>query len=129
MDFDTCGLSMMVIHPFIHQCVLGSHMVRRFIQKVECSNHPIKCYCGVLEKLAKEHSNFVGRNGLTVGTIRHLSKGMKCAIKQHSTTGDSVALRKDLCNRPKHCFGDHQQCSASFCKKAGEGSGGKTILY
>jgi len=101
----------------------------RFVQKVECTNHAIKCFRGNLEKLAKEHSNFAGRNGLTAGKIRHLTKGMKCVIQQHSTTGDSVALRKDLRNCPRHCFGDHRQCNASFCKKAGEGSGGKTILH
>jgi len=77
----------------------------RFVQKVECTNHAIKCFHGNLEKPAKEHSNFVRRNGLTAGKIRHLTKGMKCAIQQHSTTGDSVALCKDLRNCPRHCFG------------------------
>lgn len=97
----------------------------RMVEKVECTNHAIKCYRSALEKLAKENSHFSGREGLTAGKIRHLSKGMKCAIKQHSTTGDSVALRRDLRNCPNHCFGDHRQCSNSFCKNAGEGSGGK----
>jgi len=101
----------------------------RFVQKVECTNHAIKCYCGALEKLAKEQSNFAERNGLTTGKIRYLTKGMKYAIKQHSATGDTVVLCKDLCNCPKHCFGDYWQCNANFCKKAGESSGGKTILY
>ena len=48
------------------------------------------------------------------------SKEMKCTIKQHSATGDFVALPKDL----RNCFGNHQHCSASFCKKAGEDSSG-----
>ena len=84
---------------------------------------------GALEKLAKEQSSFAGRNSLTAGKMQLLSIGMKCAIKQHSTRGASVAFQKDLHNCPKHCFEDHQLCSASFCKKAGEGSGGKAILY
>lgn len=118
----------MVIHMFIHLCVLGSHMVDSY-KKVECSNHAIKCNFGALEKLAKEHSNFAGRNELTAVKIQYFSNDMKCAIKQHSTTGDYIALQKDLCNCPKHCIGDHRQCSASFYKKAGEGSEGKTNLY
>ena len=99
----------------------------RFVQKVECTNHAIKCYRSALEKLVKEHSTFAGRKGLGAGKIRHLCKGMKCAILHHSKTGDSAALRKDLRNCPKHCFNDHRQCSASFCKNAGEGNGGKCI--
>jgi len=32
----------------------------RLVQKVEYTNHAIKCYGGNLEKLAKEHSNLLG---------------------------------------------------------------------
>ena len=98
----------------------------RFVQKVECTNHAVKCYRSALEKLAKENTHFSGRKGLTAGKIRHLSKGMKCAIKHHSATGDFVALRADLRNCPRHCFGDHRQCNSSFCKNVGECSMGKT---
>ena len=35
----------------------------RFVQKVECTNHAIKCYRSALEKLAKE-GNFSGSKGL-----------------------------------------------------------------
>ena len=97
----------------------------RHIQKVECSNHAVKCYRGGLEKLAKDNASFRGRSALTSSKIRQLAKGMKCAMAQHSTTKDVSALRHDLRNCPRHCFGDHQHCSNSFCKHAGEGHGGK----
>ncbi len=88
----------------------------RFVQKVEWTNHAIWCYYSALGKPAKGITHFSGRKGLTAGKIQHLSKGMKCAIKQHSSTG--VALQTDLHNCPRNCFGDHQQCNSSFCKNA-----------
>ena len=99
----------------------------RSVQKVECANHAIKCFRSGLEKLAKEHVGFGGKQGLTGGKIQHLSRRMKCAIKQHSSTKDIEALRHDLCNCPHHCFGDHRKCSPSFCKNAGRGDGGMQV--
>ena len=55
-------------------CVLGYIPYYRLVQKVECSNHAIKCYCGALGKLAKGQCNFSERNGLTAGKIQNLSK-------------------------------------------------------
>jgi len=46
--------------------------------------------------------------------------GGRCAIRMHSATGDITALRHDLRNGPRHCFGDRQKCSSSFCKHVNE---------
>ena len=46
---------------------------------------------------------------------------MKYAIAQNSNNKDVATLRQDLRNCPRHCFGDHEQCHASYCKHAGEG--------
>ena len=35
------------------------------VQKLECANHAVKCYRSSLEKLAKENSQYKGRNALT----------------------------------------------------------------
>ena len=90
--------------------------VGRHVQKVECSNHAVKCYRGGLEKLAKDNASFRGRSALTPSKIRQLAKGMKCAIVHNSTTKDVNAIRHDLRSCPQHCFGDHQHWSNSFCK-------------
>ena len=111
----------------VHLSVSISVPYGRHVQKVECSNHAVKCYRGGLEKLAKENASFRGRNALTSGKIRQLAKGMKCAIANHSATKDVPALRHDLRNCPRHCFGDHQNCSNNFCKHAGEEHGGENI--
>ena len=101
----------------VHLSVSISVPYGQHVQKVECSNNAVKCYKG--------GGCFRGRNALTPNKIRQLAKGMKCAIAHHSTTKDIQALRHDLRNCPRHCFGDHQDCSDSFCKHAGVGHGGK----
>ena len=103
----------------VHHAVrTGVPSYGRLVQKLECANHAVKCYRSSLEKLAKENSQFKGRNGLTSSKMQQLAKGMRCAIRNHSTTGDVAGLRHDLHNCPRHCFGDHRDCSGTFCKKA-----------
>ena len=109
----------------VHHSIITSVSYGRYVQKVECSNHAVKCYRSGLEKLAKENPTFKGRNGLTSNKIKYLAKCMKCAIAQNSVNKDVTALRQDLRNCPHHCFNDHQQCCKSYCKHAGEGNGGK----
>ena len=47
-----------------------------------------------------------------------IDKGMKSAIKQHSTTDTFAILWTDVCNCPQYCFGEHRHCSATFCKNS-----------
>ena len=91
----------------------------RHVQKLECANHAVKCFRGHLEKLAKDNPQFKGKHGLTSNKMQQLARGMRCAIKNHSGTGDVAKLRQDLRNCPCHCFGDHRNCS-NFCKKSGQ---------
>ena len=48
-----------------HAVRTGVPSYGRLVQKLECANHAVKCYRSNLEKLAKENSQFKGRNGLT----------------------------------------------------------------
>ena len=99
----------------------------RFVQKLGCANHAVKCYRSSLEKLAKDNSQFKGRSGLTSSKMQQLAKGMRCAIKNHmySATGDVTGLKYDLHNHSRHCFGDHCDCNSTFCKKAKQGDDSK----
>ena len=105
--------------------ITGVPSYGRNITKVECANHAIKCYRNRLEALCKEKPHYRGRNGLTITTMRRITHGARCAIRMHSATGDVNALRHDLRNGPRHCFGDHQNCNSSFCKHANEEPVGK----
>ena len=108
-----------------HSVRTGVPSYSHLVQKLECANHAAKCYHSNLEKLAKENSQFKDRNGLTSSKMQQLSKGMRCAIRNHSITGDVTSLRRDLRNCPCHCFGDHYQCNSTFCKKANTGDDSK----
>ena len=59
--------------------------------------------------------------------MQQLAKGMRCAIRNHSATGDVAGLKHDMRNCPCHCFGDHRHCGSSFCKKAKQGDDSKYI--
>ena len=112
----------------IMQFALGFYIsYGRFVQKLDCANHAVKCYRSSLEKLAKDNSQFKGRSGFTSSKMQQLAKGMRCAIKNHSATdtNDVTGLRHDLCNCSRHCFGDHCDCSSTFCKKAKQGDDSK----
>ena len=108
-----------------HAVRTGVPSYGRLVQKLECANHAVKCYRSSLEKLAKDNSQFKGRNGLTSSKMQQLAKGMRCAIRSHSATGDVAGLRHDLRNCSHHCFGDHRDCSSTFCKKAKQGDDSK----
>lgn len=57
--------------------------------------------------------------------LHHLkSKCIKSAIAQNNDNKGAATMHKDLRNCPCYCFGDHQQCRASYCKCAGEGNRG-----
>ena len=48
----------------VHHSVMINAPYGRDVQKVECSNHAIKCYRSGLEKLAKENTIFKGKMAL-----------------------------------------------------------------
>lgn len=48
----------------VHHSILISVPYGQHAQKVECSNHAIKCYRSGLEKLAKESATLKGKNGI-----------------------------------------------------------------
>ena len=87
----------------------------RFVEKIECANHAVKCYRSRLEALAKDHSQYRGKGGLTKRAIQRLTVGARIAIRMHSKDGNVQQLRHDLRNGPAHVFGDHSSCNPSFC--------------
>ena len=89
----------------------------RYVKKVECCNHAVKCYRTRLEAIVKDNPRMGGRGGLTKAMIVRIATGARSAIRYHSKTLDVAALRHDLRNGPRHCFGDHSNCRANgFCR-------------
>ena len=87
------------------------------MEKVECANHAVKCYHSRLATIVKDNSEFAGHGKLTKGIIKNITQAARKAITAHSHNGDVEALRHDLRNGPRHYFGDHSGCNASYCKK------------
>ena len=79
-----------------------------YVKKLECVNHACKNYRAKLESVVHDNPRYKGRGGLTQKAIRWLTAAARAAIRMHSST-------KDLCNAPFHVFGDHTNCSPSFC--------------
>ena len=79
-----------------------------YVKKLECVNHACKNYGAKLESVVHDNPRYKGRGGLTQKAIRWLTAAARAAIRMHSST-------KDLCNAPFHVFGDHTNCSPSFC--------------
>ena len=80
------------------------------MKKVECANHAVKCYRSHLEALLKDNPQYQGKGGLTKATVKRITAGARSAIRSHSKTGDVEALRHEIRNGPRHCFGDHSKC-------------------
>ena len=87
-----------------------------YVLKLECANHACKNYRAKLEAIVHDNPRFKGRGGLTQKVIRRLTAAARAAIRMHSTTRNINQLRQDLRNAPFHVFGDHTNCSPSFCK-------------
>ena len=81
-----------------------------------------KCYCGVLEQLVKSNPSFKGSGCLTVKMTKRLVSAARCVIRTRNQEKDRaqalILLRKDLVNRPCHCFGNHTHYSSDFCATA-----------
>ena len=92
------------------------------IKKLECANQACKCYHGALERLIQNNSSCKGSEGLTQKMRKRLVSAARSAIRMRSMENDKkkalVALKHDLQNGPRHCFGLHEHCSPDFCKTA-----------
>ena len=108
-----------------HGVVTGVPSYGRDITKVECANHAIKCYRNRLEALCNDKPGYRGKHGLSQTVMKRITHGARCAIKMHSATGDVVALRRDIRNGPRHCFGLHNNCNSAFCQHKSNPSSGK----
>lgn len=107
------------VYPTLLQNVLGwGHAIR----KLECANHACKCYRSALERLIQSNPSYKGSGKLTEKMRKKLVTAARCAIRMRSEESDRTealkALRKDLVNGPRHCFGLHDDCSPDFCTKA-----------
>jgi len=91
----------------------------RDVEKVECANHTMKCFRNQMESLCNSHPEYQGWYGLSQTPMKQNTHGDGCAIKMHSATGDVNALHRNL--RNGNYFGDHQQCSSTFCKQSATG--------
>ena len=96
------------------QCIPAWSRRGHAIRKVECANHTVKCYRGVLKKLVAEKLGYSGRGKLMLAMRKRLMTATRCAIKMWSTESDAKhatkLLRQDLINGPHHCFGMHSDC-------------------
>ena len=98
-----------VLHSIITSVPYG-----RYVEKIECANHDVKCYHSRLANIVKDNSSFRGHGKLTKDLIRTITQGARKAITAHSRTGNVEALRHHLHNGPRHYFGEHSGCN---CKK------------
>jgi len=92
------------------------------VEKVECANHSVKCFCSQLEGLVANNPNYKGRGKLIESMWKRLTRPARCAIVMRSKESDRntviIKLQQDLMNGPLHCFGIHTDCSTDFCKTA-----------
>ena len=70
----------------------------------------------------QDNSTYKGSGGLTEKMRRRLVSAARCAIKMRSREPDRKLgirlLKEDLKNGPRHCFGNHSNCSLDFCSTA-----------
>ena len=100
----------------------------RYVKKIECCNHAVKCYRTRLEATLKDNPQIGGRGGLTKAMIVRITTGARGAIRFHSKAvpQDVAALRHDLRNGPRHCFGEHSNCRpGGFCRHVSQDSTGR----
>ena len=86
----------------MYHAVVSNMSYDCYVQKVECTNHGVKCYQNCLEALCKEHPQYCGCHGLSEAKVKRITHGDRCAIKMQSTTGDVAALCHDLQNDVWH---------------------------
>ena len=101
----------------VHHNIITSVPYGRYVEKIECANHAVKCYHSRLANIVKDNPSFGGHGKLTKDIIRNITQGARKAITAHSRTRDVEALRHDLRNGPRHYFGDHSRCNPTHCKK------------
>lgn len=117
----------------VHNRLLESG--HRYVVKMECANHMVRCLSDKLHKLAKDtrlsllsrrlltEQQVTAAEGVRVACftrIERLVKGVRVAIKEASKTGDIEQLRNDVQNAPYHVLGRHDKCRKNFCSRDGE---------
>ncbi|XP_061190963.1 uncharacterized protein LOC133199106 [Saccostrea echinata] len=78
------------------------------IKKLSDKNHLKKLFTNSLFTLKKEHSS------LTLSVIKYIQKCFSYSIAQGK--GNALQIQEDLSSIPYHIFGDHEHCSARWCK-------------
>ena len=91
----------------------------RYVSKLECANHCVKCYRSHLEQMVKDFPHFKGRGNLSKRTIIKIAYGARCAIHKRAQDRDVENLRKDLRAGPRHYLGYHELCDSSWCNDVG----------
>ena len=102
-------------HSSVHYNIIASVPYGRHVEKIECTNHAVKCYHSRLANIVKDNPSFGGSGKLTKHSITKITQAARKAITVHSCTGDVEALRSNFRNRPKHYFGDHSNCNMTTC--------------
>lgn len=107
----------------------------RYVVKLECANHIVRCLSDKLHKLSKdtkvpiESRRLLTEQQITLiegdrracfSRIERLVKGIRVAIREAGKTGNVEQLRHDVRNAPFHVFGEHENCRADFCNRSGE---------
>lgn len=78
------------------------------IVKISDRNHVKKCLSNDLYKVKEQHKN------LSVKTIQYLQKNVAYAISQNKNNKEG--MEKNIKAIVPHSFGDHDNCSASWCQ-------------
>ena len=97
----------------------GPHWCK-YIKKVQCANHALKCFRSNLEKLIQNNPSYKGRNNLSKQQRIRLVTAVRCAIRMRSKESNRASailkLKKDIKNSINHVLGIHTNCSQDFCK-------------
>ena len=104
----------------VHHNIISSLSYGRYVEKIECANHVVKCYHSRLANIVKDNPKFGGQGKLTKGIIMKITQAARKAITAHSQSRNVEALRQDLRNGPRHYFDDHSGCDDSRCPKKKE---------
>ncbi len=76
---------------------------------------------GTLERLIQDSPSYKGSGRLTLKMQKTSARAAIMLRSQESDVRTALAaLKHDLQNGPRHCFGMHQHCSTDFCKTARE---------
>lgn len=89
------------------------------ILKIECVKNllrNIRCLLRAVAAISKAFALY-----LTELIIARMIKDIKCARNHWNKSNEPCDVkvsnfRKDICNIPVHCYGEHKECNKYFCK-------------